>query len=456
MPPAPSLSQQVFEVPSDGGPGQYVTQGLTTFNGASYYAAQSRGVASFYVSGSVNLSALDGNPVFKFLIDNGATAFSQSFLGVQAAMKEEAVALLGRAAELQLTLLIVNIVVFIACIWYFKHLLSRVSVERVNLYSIFLRAPKNVVLKLATENVRVRADDSDDDSDEEDGDDDDDDDDWTQRVLLEQQAKKKQAELAAQQAEEEAAKLQQQQAAAGVFGGDDTAADSGNSHEHLSSGVPFPSRSGEDPHRGSTHNDDRRGGSAAAAGDEHRLSANGDQSLQLHPSFGGQAKPALPPAGSSAAPAKKGLLHPHIANKAAAAPHAGNGNAASRKASVPGGSGPIKAPAALPATKATKKANKRRLQERGAAAYHFLAPLVIWAIVTIAGFATSYSLLTATISYVHQIRAAATAWQLAARIKFYAQELIAVPAGSPEAAYDAAKANLWQVIQDFESIYDCA
>lgn len=67
-----------FEVPADGSAGKYVTQRYTTFNGASLLAANSRGVASFYVASSVNLSSLADEPVFKFLIDNGDSPSSCS------------------------------------------------------------------------------------------------------------------------------------------------------------------------------------------------------------------------------------------------------------------------------------------------------------------------------------------------------------------------------------------
>lgn len=347
-----------------------------------------------------------------FLIDNSGTAFASSFLAIQAAEKEEAVALLGRAAYLQLVLLIVNIVVFILSILYFRHLLARVAVERVSLYSIFLRAPKNVVLKLATENVRVRMDDSDDSEDEADHDGDDEDDDWTQRILLEQQAKKRQQEIAKAKEEAAAAKQQQQPQHSNSVGGG-----------------------------GAGLGAEENGGGSGEADGAHKSDSVAHA--------GGDAPPAASKAPLLLEPAmKKGLLHPHIATRQQqpggsqqAAKGGGDGKQAGGGKAAAGSGG-------------VKKSTKRRLQERGAAAYYFLLPLIVWGAVTISGFAASYSLLSTTISYVHQIRAAAISWQLAARIHFYAQELIALPKGSPPAAYDDVKRNLLAVIQDFETYYD--
>lgn len=47
-------------------------------------------------------------------------------------------------------------------------------------------------------------------------------------------------------------------------------------------------------------------------------------------------------------------------------------------------------------------------------------------------------------TYVTQIRIASRCWQVAARVRFYAQELVSLPPGSTEAQYNAARAPLRQ------------
>lgn len=350
-------------------------------------------------------------------------------------------ALLGRAAELQLTLLVVNVVVFVACILYFRYLLTRVAVERVSLYSVFLRAPKNVVLKLATGTVRVLADDSDDDSsDDNAGRDDDDDDDWTQKVLLEQQAKKATAASTAAQREEEGPR------------GPSQRQHPPHQSQHESQLARVPAGGANDDGITVTDVDGAKQDPSAP------LSRLGVVFSDAQPNAGsGEAHTPLalpPPPGS-----KRGPLHPQIAAKAHTTTSAaanGNGSAGVAPANLVGPRTSFKTTVAA-ATEMRKvmKPHKRSLHlVGGAAAYHFLGPLIVWAISTVAGFAASYALLNDTISYVHQVRAAATTWQLAARVHYYAQELIAVPANSSEAAYDLAKADLWGVIQQLEETYE--
>lgn len=181
---------KVWEQPADKSPGRYVTQQVGAFDGANAVAANLRGatrrpsfvrtplvtgrrrlpflsqfpspqtlthcsphpmasppvnaaIASYYDNGARDLSQLRNDAAFRFVSDNGASTFADAFLNVQGAQKDEAVALLSRAAYLQMILLVVNVVVFIVCILYFKHLLTRVAVERLSLYSVFLRAPRN-------------------------------------------------------------------------------------------------------------------------------------------------------------------------------------------------------------------------------------------------------------------------------------------------------------------------
>lgn len=55
----------------------------------------------------------------------------------------------------QVILLVANAVVFFCSIAYFRVLLYNVSLERLNLFQVFLAVPKNVVFKLASKTVKL-------------------------------------------------------------------------------------------------------------------------------------------------------------------------------------------------------------------------------------------------------------------------------------------------------------
>lgn len=94
----------------------------------------------------------------------------------------------------QVTLLAANGVVFFFCILYFRILLYNVSLERLNLFQVFLAVPKNVVFKLASKTVKLG---------EEDDDGSDDDDDWAHKVeQMTKQQQKKDDDKAAKEAAE--------------------------------------------------------------------------------------------------------------------------------------------------------------------------------------------------------------------------------------------------------------
>lgn len=114
-------------------------------------------------------------------MENTGTHFVVAYLSVQEAEMQEGQALIERAAMLQAAMLAQNAAVFLASALYFRVLLSRVAAERVNLFAVFFRVPRRVVMRLATARVCVTLD-----SDEEEEESDDSDDEWTQRVLVRQ------------------------------------------------------------------------------------------------------------------------------------------------------------------------------------------------------------------------------------------------------------------------------
>lgn len=256
----------------------------------------------------------------------------------------------------------------------------------------------------------------------------------TQRILLEQQAKKKQP-------------LQHASGAA-----DD---EPGTLSGEIVTAAADPSVDGQNPFSAATEvtldsmrpvrqenpmRDTSDTVQPTSGGDGGGEGAAGEVSMAASVAKGGgsaQALGAAPPGAvvhlPSAFSVRKGLFHPQLMW---ASPRNSTGTSPApaeqtRKASVDAGQ--HRGAAQTTVAKPHAHTGKKKLQERGAASYVFLAPLIIWGMSTIASFAASYHLLFTTIDFVHQIRTAATTWQLGARVHHYAQARVrhTAPAPSP-------------------------
>lgn len=316
-----------------------------------------------------------------------------------------------------------------------------------SLFSIFLRAPRNVVLKIATKNVRV-AFDSDDEGDDDEDDDDDDDDDWTHRLLMLRQAKARQGERDTARDEKEAISpaMAEEGGAPDIRGGTDTRAAAQPQASgailatHMQS-LPEESPRGDGPgfvsgfisgQLSPRHPAEEIGGADAVASifpqpqprpggasapalrravSASLLAAAADSTASLnrpanrsnvnhHPGILSQGSFAPPPA----SPATPGAALPTVASARSPAWRIGSafaavtqlagassgGCSANGKQQRPWGSAVLTSHAgasgvAMGDVAAQPPALRRRLQEQGSTAYHFLLPLVLWGITSVSG-----------------------------------------------------------------------
>lgn len=573
---------------------------------------------------------------YRYLVDNGITTIVPAFREVQAAETKNADEFLHLTADAQLILLLLNAALFVWSVWYYRRLLSRVAFERVNLFTVFLAVPKNVVLKLAMKSIKVSEDEdeSDDDSD--------DDDDWNQRILLQQQQHQKEKEeeqeamareaerrappallgaasnplaaaaaaLGARMAHAQAAPADQPHAhfnhafrASGdadqdirpnsaapsdllahvnklydeptrlrtppeglqqptgdrsfafsnpaqgpravmegyesygmdeshgmdeSYGMDDSygafdlngsrgaeaspgqragavmetyvpynaapAVADGSFHSAASDelGLPTPAaaaaeaaeaegRRGMGPRSQTLHRPDIASGPsmkrsaltpafrARVASQRHLNVDNGkrvvmqevDESHLMRPTHAPDApEPLMSASGKSAEqhPVAPDAAHKATGFLAALSTKFGGRSDKSMVATAKEGGRPSLAPSAAD-TEVARMAKKlhtkhqRRLDQRGAASYYFVLPLVLWGMLCIAGFAVSYTLLEDTRPSITDVRIASRSFSLLTRVRFFAQELVVVPVGSPESAYAPIREKLTISLHDFSRHY---
>lgn len=326
-------------------------------------------MSNFEFDGRTNLTDLSSNGAWRFIIDNAGTNFANAFLNVQIAERDEGVAHLESSAYIQTCLLGLIVALFVVSVSYFHILLKRVAVERVQLFSIFLRTPRNVVIKMASSSVHISFDSDDEDADSED-EDGDDDEDWNQRLMMMEQQRKQQEQQrdAHQQAQA------QEAAAAAAGGGAGTPSNMQMVAVQINpgnGGLSSPTSAGYLqaaglPRQGSVDPIPQTPGGFKPALRSGRGGVFGILRAQNTATMGGGDSargqiPALPSAGSGEP------LHVG-AGGSGAVDHASADALGHEAPAVPMARGP-----------------RRRLEARGAASMHFLLPLLLWGITTIAG-----------------------------------------------------------------------
>lgn len=184
--------------PVNGSSGYWSSANVTVWDAITTYVAAGREIAG---QSGKNLTSLTDSAAYRYILANGPVTLRTEITRLATVLAQLGADFLEQMKMAQVILLAANGVVFIVSILYFRLLLYNVSLERLNLFQVFLAVPKNVVFKLASKSVKLG---------EEDDDGSDDDDDWAHRV---EQMAKQQAKTEERQARES------QAAAAGAAGG---------------------------------------------------------------------------------------------------------------------------------------------------------------------------------------------------------------------------------------------
>lgn len=131
--------------------GYWAYRNVTLWDAVNSFVAAGREIAG----GGKNLTYIEEFPSYRYMLANGPVQIRAALTRLANALSDLGEKYLEEMELAQIVLLCANAVVFFSCILYFRVLLYNVSLERLNLFQIFLAVPKNVVFKLASKTVKL-------------------------------------------------------------------------------------------------------------------------------------------------------------------------------------------------------------------------------------------------------------------------------------------------------------